>query len=366
MPFTIVHVLSSFGLGGQERVALDLATAQRAAGHDVVAVSLAQDDGPVATELRAAGARIATMAKSEGFDVGLFARLTMLFVRERARIVHTHNPQPLIYAAAPARAARARVVHTKHGENPATRRRLRLRKAAAVFVDAFVAVSEATAVAARASDESRGRPVRVIPNGIDLTRFSVGELARRAIRRELSIPEGAWVGCVVGRLCPEKQQALAIRAAIELSHLGVHLLVVGDGPLRRPMHELAARSPLPGAIHILGARSDIPRILAASDAMILPSLREGLPLVIPEAMAAGLPVVASAVGGIPDVIIDGETGFLVPSGDEGALRDRMATLIADRTRGRAMGERGLALAQAMYSRERMASDYQSVYREVLS
>ncbi|HET6610652.1 MAG TPA: glycosyltransferase, partial [Kofleriaceae bacterium] len=126
------------------------------------------------------------------------------------------------------------------------------------------------------------------------------------------------------------------------------------------------KAPQPGAIHILGARSDVPQILAAADALILPSVREGLPLVIPEAMAAGLPVIASAVGGIPDVVIDGETGFLVPSGDEAALRDRMAVLITDRASGKAMGKRGLDRARATYTRERMASEYQSIYREVLS
>ncbi|HET6611979.1 MAG TPA: glycosyltransferase, partial [Kofleriaceae bacterium] len=233
MPFTIVHVLSSFGLGGQERVALDLATEQCAAGYDVVAVSLAKDGGPVAAQLRLAGARVIEVAKGDGFDLALMPRLALLFRRERARIVHTHNPQPLIYAAAPAKAVRARVVHTKHGENPSTGRRLQLRKAAATFVDVFVAVSEATAAAARATDESRGRPVRVIANGIDVGRFSVGDLARRSIRRELGIAEGAWVGCVVGRLCPEKQHEVAIRAVAALTHMGAHLVIVGDGPLRR-------------------------------------------------------------------------------------------------------------------------------------
>src|SRR5690606_12782090 len=154
MTLSIVHVLSSFGMGGQERVALDLATGQAAEGHRVLTVSLAPPpDGPLAAEFRDHGLEIATVPKRPGRDVRLFVELGRLFHRRGADVVHTHNPQPLLFSALPARAAGAALVHTKHGVNPDTPRRLAMRRAAGRLVGAFVAVSEPTAEVARAERE---------------------------------------------------------------------------------------------------------------------------------------------------------------------------------------------------------------------
>jgi hypothetical protein len=134
----IAHVLSSFGTGGQERVAVELADAQVALGHDVIAISLAPEpDGPEAERFRAAGARTRTLPKRErGPDPGLVRRLAALLVREGASVVHTHNPQPLIYGAPAARLVGATVVHTKHGANPDRGRRRLVRRLAGHLCDA--------------------------------------------------------------------------------------------------------------------------------------------------------------------------------------------------------------------------------------
>src|SRR6188474_2395130 len=134
----IAHVLSSFGLGGQERMAVDLARAQRASGHRVMAVSLAPPpEGPLAETFLEAGVKALTVAKRPGFDVTLPIRLGQLFVREGVEVVHTHNPQPLIYGAPAGRLAGAALIHTKHGRNPDSLRRRLLRRAAAQLVDAY-------------------------------------------------------------------------------------------------------------------------------------------------------------------------------------------------------------------------------------
>jgi glycosyltransferase involved in cell wall biosynthesis len=175
----VAHVLSSYGMGGQERVALDLAAGQTALGHAVMAVSLAPlPDGPLAADFAAHGVGVRTVTKRGGFDATLPARLAWLFLRERVEIVHTHNPQPLIYGALAARLSGAGAVHTKHGANPDGGRRLVLRRAAARLTGAYVAVSETTADIARQNREVPERKLRTIPNGIDLSRFATDAAAR--------------------------------------------------------------------------------------------------------------------------------------------------------------------------------------------
>jgi glycosyltransferase involved in cell wall biosynthesis len=364
---TIAHVLSSFGMGGQERVALDLAKGQRALGHTLVAISLAPlPEGPLAQDFAAVGCEVVTVAKRDGFDVTLPARLAWVLARRRVNIVHTHNPQPLIYGAVASKLARALAVHTKHGANPDRGRRVALRRAAARLASAYVAVSELTAEVARQNREVDERKLHTIPNGIDLSRFHPDFDARAQIRAELGVAGDAWIAGTVGRLAPEKDQALLLRAAAPLLDERRRLVIVGDGSERAALEvQVAALGDRARFVHLVGARRDVPRLLAACDAFALSSSTEGLPLVIPEAMATALPVVSTAVGGIPGVIDEGATGFLVPRGDEAALRARLERLALDRALGEDLGRRGRALALERYSAERMVRDYLDLYHRIL-
>ena len=365
MPLSIVHVLSSFGMGGQERVALDLATGQAAAGHRVLTVSLAPPpDGPLAAEFQGKGLEIATLPKRSGRDLKLMIQLGRLFRARGADVVHTHNPQPLLFSALAARASRAALVHTKHGVNPDTARRMAMRRAAARLVGAFVCVSESTAEVARERRESPPDRLHVVPNGIDLDRFGPDPDARRAVRAELGIPEDAFAVGTVGRLFVEKGHAYLIRSLAPLFGDGLHLVITGEGPERDNLTAQAAALPRKDCVHLTGNRRDVPRLLAALDAFALTSKSEGLPLVLPEAMAAGLPIVATAVGGVPRVVEEGETGFLVDYGDEAALRARLSALDADRQLARRCGATGRERALGRYSSRRMVADYLELYRRV--
>jgi glycosyltransferase involved in cell wall biosynthesis len=365
-PLSIVHVLSSFGMGGQERVALDLAGGQSAAGHRVLTISLAAPpDGPLAAEFRERGLEIQTVAKRPGRDPRLFLALARLFRTRRVDVVHTHNPQPLLFSALPAKLARAALVHTKHGVNPDIRRRLAMRRAAGRLVDLFVAVSQPTAQVAAERRECRPDRLRVVPNGIDLDRFGPDDGARRAIRRELGIPEDAFVVGTVGRLWPEKGHAYLIRSLAPVLARGFHLVITGEGPERENLTAQIAGLARPETVHLTGNRRDVPKLLAALDVFVLTSKSEGLPLVIPEAMAAGLPVVATRVGGIPQVVEEGATGFMVSYGDEEALRGRLVALDGDRRLARQCGEMGRERSLDRYSSRRMVADYLALYRQVV-
>ena len=206
---SIVHVLSSFGVGGQERVALDLAIGQRARGHRVGVISLAPPpDGAMVDEFREHGIAIDRVVKRGGLDASLVPRLTRALRRHRADVVHTHNPLPLIYGAPAARLAGAAAIHTKHGMNPGSRAHRLLRRAAARLTHAFVAVSETTAQQALLQHDTVSTKLHTIPNGIRLDRYAPDAEARAAARVELGLGD-AWVVGTVGRLDASKNQAMA-------------------------------------------------------------------------------------------------------------------------------------------------------------
>lgn len=363
---SIVHVLSSYGVGGQERVALDLAAGQVRRGHAVNVVSLAAPpEGPLAAEFRDAGVGVHTIAKRGGLDATLTPRLALELRRRRAEVVHTHNPLPLIYGAPAARLLGCAAIHTKHGVNPGSRSHMLLRRTSARFVDFFVAVSEVTAAQAREQEDCEPDKLVVIANGIRLERFAPDEVVRAAVRAELGIPDDAWVIGTVGRVDEVKNQTMLVAAAAPLLGDKVRLVIVGDGPARAALDAAVAALPHPEHVHVLGRRMDVDRLLPGFDVFALSSVSEGLPLVVPEAMAAGLPVVSTAVGGIPGVIEDGATGLLTPV-DEDTMRQRLAALAGDRDRARAMGMRARELALTRYSADRMLDDYLALYEKALA
>ncbi len=364
MTISIVHLLSSFGIGGQERVALDLATRQKAAGCRVAAVGLA--DGALRRAFEDALISTDVIEKRPGIDVTLPLRLARALRGFESDVVHTHNPQALIWGAPAARLADAALVHTKHGANPSSARQLQLRRAAARFTDAYVAVSTVTAEVARQKREVAESKLWTIPNGIDLDRFTRPPGERAAVRQELGLPDDAVVAITVARLSPEKNQRLMLAAMAPVLSARAQLVIVGDGSERAALEQqragLGARARF---VHLLGMRDDAPRLLAACDLFLLSSASEGLPLVIPEAMAARLPVVSTDVGGINTVVVEGETGYLVRAGDEGALRERIVKLLDDPALRRRLGARGHELAHQRYGLDRVVKEYLAIYRYVL-
>jgi glycosyltransferase involved in cell wall biosynthesis len=364
----VAHILSSFGMGGQERVAFDLAVSQLRAGCRVSALSLAPPpDGPLAAEFRAAGAQVDRVARPRpGIDPMLVLRIARWLKQQRVALAHTHNRMALIYGAPAARLSGAAIVHTKHGYNPRGGTRLLAGKLAARFVDAFVAVSDETAEFARKRREVDERRLVVIPNGIELGRFHPEPTARVRVRRELGIDDDAWVIGTVGRIAVEKNHALLVRAVAPLLGPKARLVIAGDGELLPSLTELTRSLGSAAYVHLLGARRDVPDVLNALDVFAMSSNIEGLPLVLLEAMATGLPTVSTRTGGIPNVIVEGETGFLVPVGDERELRDRVAHLQAAPAVSRACGERARAAAIDRFSAERMQRDYLELYARVLA
>jgi len=362
--WSIAHVLSSYGVGGQERVALDLAIGQKARGHDVSVISLAPaPDGAMAQEFAQAGITVGRVPKRGGLDPTLVPRLARELRRQRIDVVHTHNPLPLIYGAPAARLVGAAAIHTKHGINPGSRGHRLLRRAAAQLTHAFVAVSDTTEAQARAQHDAPASKITTIPNGIRLDRYAPDPEARAAARVELGLGD-AWVMGTVGRLDQFKNQAMLVRAAAPLLSSNVRLVIVGEGDARAEVEAAVAALPDPRWVVLTGRRMDVPKLVHAFDVFALSSKSEGLPLVVPEAMAAGLPIVATSVGGLPSVVDEGVTGLLVPV-DEAAFGAALRTLATDHARAKAMGEKAREVALARYSHDRMVDAYLALYARAL-
>jgi len=238
------------------------------------------------------------------------------------------------------------------------------------LTDRITAVSEATRLFAIREEGIRPELVVTLRNGINLERFCsvFKESARRLIRSELSIPEDTIVLTIIGRLHPQKGHSVLFDALEDLTDLPApwHLLVVGDGPLRRPLEQRVLQSKLNLRVIFTGLRSDIPEILAASDVFVFPSLYEGLPNAVLEAMAMGLPIIASDADGIPELVLEGLTGRLVPCGDCDALRSGLVEAIQHPELRRRWGEAGRRRVVEEFSLATMLKELHELYATLLN
>jgi glycosyltransferase involved in cell wall biosynthesis len=208
--------------------------------------------------------------------------------------------------------------------------------------------------------------LRVLPLGLELDRFVAADAHRGDLRRELGVKSDTPLTGIVARLVPIKAHETFVAMATLLARrTDGHFVVVGDGERRAELERLARQTGLNGRMHFLGWRADLERIYADLDVVVLTSRNEGSPVALIEAMAAGRPVVATLVGGVPDVVQDGVSGILVGVGDAEGLASAVEQLIKDPARRRIMGETGRQRVQQVYSADRLLRDIDELYQELL-
>lgn len=369
----ITHAVLSLDCGGLERVVVDLVRHSAYRGQHVSVLCL-ERPGMLAPQVERMGVPVVCLNKLPGLrwstKNAALAALKML----QPDVVHTHQITPLLYIAPAAAQAGIQIVHTEHSNHLARAsswlRRWRYRallrwsgrgagRFCCVAADIARAVSRLGIVPAR--------KVHLVPNGIDISAYSA-DMDRSHARAELGIPTDAPVIGTVGRLHPVKSQDVLIRAFATLTARlpQAHLIIVGEGPAHQKLAKLAQRLSIANRVHLTGYRADPKPLLNIMDVFALTSRWEGMPLAILEAWASGLPVVASAVGGIPELVRCGENGLLFPDGDETALAAAVEGLIQDRTKARELGMSGRADVAASYSLQRMTTEYERHYRELMA
>ena len=357
----VLHISHSLRTGGLERIVWDLASGGGEHGFRCEAAVLAEE-GAVGRSLRASGVVCHRLGKRPGLDWRVVWRLAGLVRRRAIDLLHAHNEGAGLYAGLAGRLVRRPVVTTRHGLSFGGSRYNRwLRRAAGLLSSRTVCVGRSVLELAREQDRLPPSRLRLIYNGVDTARFRPDPQARRRVRRELGLGDEP-VLISVGRLAPEKDQGLLLLAAAVLE--GVTLLVVGEGPLRPRLERLAAELGVGERVRFLGERDDVEHLLAAAEVFVLSSRSEGVPKAVLEAMAAGLPVVATAVGGVPEVVVPGGTGLLVPGGRGEELVRAVAELLAHPARARAMGRAGRRRVEERFSLEAMLAAYAALYREL--
>jgi len=336
-----------------EHFVLRLAAAQRKRGHD--ASILGFQDGPLREHADKLGIP-AVVLHPVPTPLRVLEGAARVLLR-RPHVVHAHNPTSVHYGVVGKLVSRARLVVTDHRgvlREPTTFEWL--------LTDAVIAVSQDTA---RICPAAKVTAVHVIYNGVTPAE---PKRPRAEVRAELGLPEGAVVGVQVANLLPVKAHDVLVRALAQVRDEGTRLtmLVVGEGPERSRIETLAAELCLgPDRLRLLGFRTDVPDLLGAADLFALPSRMEGLPLSALEAMAQRLPVVTTRVGGIPEVVLEGKQGLLVPPEDAPALAGALAKLAKSEGLRRAMGDSGYARAREEFSFEHMTDKYDDLYARLV-
>jgi glycosyltransferase involved in cell wall biosynthesis len=358
----VLHVLNTLETGGAEYLVLNLA---RCIDHQRFELSVCslQGDGEIGEELRRLGLRTFTLGRRRGLDPSLVPRLIALVRGHGIDVVHTHNVAPWLYAGVAARLGGAAVCHTEHSSLfPEQRALMRAERALAMVTRAVICDGEEVRRQLVQVQGLSPRNVVTIHNGVDTALYG-RPTDRVERRRALGLGDDGPVVGTVARLQPVKDQAtlLAAFARVAAALPGARLVLVGDGAERAALEQQARGPELAGRVVFLGRRADVADILPAFDLFALSSRSEGLPLTLLEAMAAGLPCVATAVGAVSEAVTDGTTGLLVPPGDPEALAAAMLRVLRDPQRGRVMGGDGQLRARALFDLRVMTRRYQDLY-----
>lgn len=354
-PLRIVHVVSSLQFGGMEKFVLRIAAAQRGAGHDAAVFALR--GGPLENE--AATLRIPCHILQNPSAVQRILQTISFYRKFRPQIVHSHNTTSLHYASLAKLTCGSKVVITLHGQGGGSGRPIGYMER--FSKDAEIACSQE--VANLAAGYISPKHMHVIRNGVEFTP-SVRE--REATRKDLGLLNDDIVGVMVARMDGLKGHDTLLQATAVLGNAAPTFLLAGDGARKKELQDLAAELHIAdNRVRFLGFRQDVPDLLAAADFFVLPSFTEGLPLSILEAMSHRLPIVATNVGGIPELVKDGEHGFLVPPKEPEALANAITRLVDNPDLRVKMGEAGYKRVAKDFSFRRMTEEYEKVYFEEL-
>jgi len=364
-PLRVMFIITSMPVGGAERLLVDLI---RRLDRDRFLPELCcmKQLGPLGEEL-AGEVPVHSRLLVHKWDVRVLVRLTRLLRTRRIdAVVTTGAGDKMFWGRLAAWRAGVPVVISAIHSTGWPDGVGRLNRLLTPLTDAFIGVAREHGRYLVRQERFPESKVRVIPNGVDVDRFCLGPLPGAELRRELGMASDAPVCGIVAALRPEKNHELFLEvAALVREKLPeAHFVVIGDGPRRQRLEALARELALDDAVRFLGTRSDVPQLLSMLDAFVLTSHVEANPVSILEAMAAGVPVVATRVGSVAESVEDGVTGLLAEPGDADQIAGQLVALLTDRGRSRRMGRAARDRVVAHWSLARMVEGYQNLIAEI--
>lgn len=330
-----------------------------------------EKNGKLKDEYLKAGMRVVEVEKGIGFDWLLSARLSKMLKTEKIDIVHTHNPTNWLYGGIAAWLSGIPLIHTEHTTTDYDNHHVKRWE----FIEWFLAklTRHITAVAGSVREHMMRRSsippdkITVIYNAIEMSKFDV-IIDREKLRNELSINNADIIIGNIARFYENKDHPTLLHAFKLVAERMpcVHLLLIGDGPLRGDMEHLAEKLGEKSRIRFLGNRRDIPHLLKTMDLFVLSSKREGLPVVLLEAMASGLPVVTTDVDGNGELVLHEQTGLVVPSNDPARLAESIIKVLANKNDAKKMGNNGRERVRNHFTFNTMVNQYEDIYTKLVS
>lgn len=366
----VVHVVYRFGTGGMENGVVNLINKMPAGAYRHIVLALTE-----VTEFRQRIAKndveFISLHKPPGHVLWLYPRLIKLFRELKPAIVHTRNLGTLEVAVAAKAAGVPIRIHGEHGwdigDVGGSRRKYQwVRKIYQPFVTKYIVLSNELEEYLLNRVGVPRRKISKICNGVDAEKFYPRELKTALVDSPFSQSSG-WIVGTVGRMQPVKDQTTLVRAFIRALELApelvgkARLVMVGDGPLRKDCQDLLKAADLEEYAWLPGERNDVAVIMGSLNCFVLPSLAEGISNTILEAMASGLPVIATDVGGSGELVVDGETGKLVPPDDSDAMARAIVEYAKQPASALRAGQAGRLLVEQQFSLDAMVGNYQQLY-----
>jgi L-malate glycosyltransferase len=365
----ILHLITSFEIGGTERQAVELLKRIDRDRFDI-RLAVLRNEGPFYREIEDLFPSVPEFPLTSFYNrnaLKQLLRLRKLLISEKIYLVHAHDFYSSLLGIAAARLTGVKVIACQRHLKLSDRRVHHVGTSVIHrFADRLLVNSDAIRGRIINQRIAHPRKITVIRNGVASGAAPRAE-ARSVIRRELAIDDNVVLVGMVARLDPIKGHRFFIEAASEVlrGHPDTHFVLIGDGPLRSEIGERLEKAQLSDRVHLLGDRSDAARLISGLDLLVLSSLHEGLPNAVLEAMAAGVPVVATAVGGTKELITDGETGFLAPPADSGALARQINLALMNRGIRSQVAAAARKRIEAEYGMERMVNSVERLYDELL-
>lgn len=364
----VLQFITELSTGGAQTVLLNLLSGIDRSQFKVTVVCLYNGDGAVAEQIKKRGFTVIDLHMQHKWQLDALWRLLLVCRRENPAILHTWMFHPNVLGRVIGRLAGVkRILNSEHTMGQESRMRLRLNRLTSVWADKIICVSESIAEFARTRICLPSDKLVIIPNGVELEQFAHLPNAS-ASRHRFDLPMEQFIIGAVGRPRPVKGYVYLIDAFAELAKGNqlLHLLFVGDGPDRPSLEAKVTALGLADRVTFLGDQVDIPGVLAGVDLLVSSSLWEGLPMVVLEAMAAGVPVVATNVGGTPELVIHEETGLLVEPQDVAGLAKAIQRLHTDATFRQRLAIAGQSFVCEQYSVVENVKRTQQLYRDIMA